>query len=187
MSLQKSIALLLTAFPITENDPDQELLVQVYEIALEGIPEPTAIYASMSYVQGKVERNTNAFRPSPAEVAEFARRRQANLNRTQQTIDNADRQHNQKLLAEPQGPTEEQRRAHVEAVLGRKVEHAKSVKPPAMTAADRKKPKPWMKSDVLRASMARIEAQLEADGVPLHPKEADFIHVHNPEDRNTNK
>jgi hypothetical protein len=160
-------------------------LIDVYEYALQGVSDDNIQLSVAAFIGGKIKRN-NAFRPSPAELAAHARVFQ---RRDDRIADMGRRIEGQKAITNDWQPsvTEEQRRAHVEAVLGRKVEHAKTANPPAMTAADRKKPKPWMKSDVLRASMARIEAQLEADGVPLHRKETDFIHVHNPEDRNPNK
>ena len=186
MSLQKSIALLLTAFPITENDPDHELLVQVYEYALGGVSDQNVAASVRAFVRGDVQNRNNAFRPSPAELAEHARTKQMRDDEHTKAVAR-DKARFQITHDAPPELSEAERRAHVETVLGRKVEHKKSVNPPAMTAEDRTKPKPWMKPDVLHASMARIEAQLEADGVPLHSKEADFIHVHNPEDRNTNK
>jgi hypothetical protein len=58
-----------------------------------------------------------------------------------------------------------------------------------MLAEDERKPKPkpWREPAVLRESMDRILGQLESDGVPLHPKEAEFIDKHNPEDRKSNQ
>ena len=155
--------------------------MKVYEVALNGVSEAAAVHACMAYVQGGVDRKTHAFRPSPAEVAEFAKRRQASLDGTQRTVRNVE--NTLKALPEPKRPNEDARRAHVEAILGRKVEHKKPVNPPAMLAADRKRPMPWHDPAVLRESMANIEAHLEADGVPLHPAEAKFIDRHNPEDR----
>ena len=183
MSRRKmAIAQLIASFPAIEDNENHEATQVAYLMAVEDLSDTAVEHATRAYIRGGVDRKTHAFRPSPAEIGAFARRKQASLDSTQRTIANAERQINQKALPEPERPDEAARRAHVEAVLGRKVEHVKTANPPALLAADRKRKTPWRDPDVLQASMGRILDHLEDTGMPLHPKEADFIDKHNPED-----
>lgn len=181
---REQFALVLKFFPqSSDSAEDMAGLIDVYEYALQGVSDLNVTTSVAAFIQGEVRGRNNAFRPSPAELAEYARAKQMRDDEHAKAVA---RNHQRFQITHEKPPelSEAERRAHVEAILGRKVDKTSKVNRPAMTAADRKRPKPWLKPEVLRASMARIEAHLEADGVPLHPKEADFIDKHNPEDRN---
>lgn len=176
--------MLLTAYPAASETKEQmRAWLGTLDIALDGIKEDYVQQSVKDFIAGKVDRKpgSESFRPSIADIAAYARTLQAREYRHQAAL----RENQKRLLPPPEwkhSETEQQRRAHVQAVLGRKVEYRKTVNPPAMLAEDCKRPKPWHDKAELQESMGRINDYLNEQGVPLHPKEADFIDKHNPED-----
>lgn len=49
-------------------------LIDVYEYALQGVSDLNIMTSVSAFIQGRVEDRNNAFRPSPAELAQYARR-----------------------------------------------------------------------------------------------------------------
>jgi len=107
---------LLTSFPAAADEPnDIPNLIKVYSYAVEGISDRNLEATIRAFIQGKVDRN-NAFRPSPAEIAAYARplqMREDNVNELQKRVEARNRITDD---WKPSG-TEEQRKAHVEAAM----------------------------------------------------------------------
>ena len=107
---------LLTSFPAAADEPnDIPNLIKVYSYAVEGISDRNLEATIRAFIQGKVDRN-NAFRPSPAEIAAYARplqMREDNVNELQKRVEARN------LITDDWKPsgTEDQRKAHVEAAM----------------------------------------------------------------------
>jgi len=71
---RKAIALLLTAFSKANDDADDmKELIDIYEYALEGVSDMNVKTSVSAFMQGRVANHNKAFRPSPAELAAYAR------------------------------------------------------------------------------------------------------------------
>ena len=93
MDRRKHIALLLTAFSKPNDTPeDMKDLIDVYEYALSGITDANIKTTVAAFMQGRVQNHNKAFRPSPAEVAEYARPLQMADDRVEEIKSRVDEQ-----------------------------------------------------------------------------------------------
>lgn len=74
-TLRESVSVLINSFPqANDNSADMKSLIDVYEYALQGVNFVNVQTSVNAFIQGRVEGRNNAFRPSPAELAQHARR-----------------------------------------------------------------------------------------------------------------
>lgn len=150
------IAALITCFPCSA-DEDPKSLATAYTFALEDLSDEAVEYSIKSYIRGKTERKSHAFRPSPAEVANFARRREDSNARHQEMINRI----TAPALPEPDGPTEDERRAAVERWKAARRAVAEADPVPAYSSVKvaptwDKNPQRWRDKDELSASAKRL-------------------------------
>ncbi|MCP4410169.1 MAG: hypothetical protein GY807_20990 [Gammaproteobacteria bacterium] len=145
-------------------------LIDVYEYAFQGISDVNLQATVRAFIQGECKRN-NAFRPSPAELAAYARPMQIREDRIKQA---SNRIEGQKQITNDWRAklSEKQHRAHVEARLGTEAQRKKQI--PAMDEADPNRPKPWMDPAEMKTSSMSIRRELAESGEPLFPEDADL-------------
>jgi hypothetical protein len=150
------IAALIACFPCS-SDEDPQSLASGYVFALEGLSDAAVEHSIKSYIRGKTERKSHAFRPSPAEVANFARRWEECERQHQELVDRV----TAPALPEPDGPTEDERRAGIERWHAMREALVETDPVPAYTGKQLplswgKNPQRWRDRDELSASAQRL-------------------------------